>query len=240
MHPSTWKSHQTHINRNKNTAGDKAALLLLLHSWHRPCSLPTAWLPCVRNSNWASTAETSPSFTLKMLQRSQPYKAILTEVILLPCLLKKKTTIHKQTGSLCKPLWQTGSSASLQSKYPHFHVCTCSPRLLSVSTGKTLKKNRAFQNHYHKNEICFFPSCSLKQVSNPGQAPDTFWCIKWTEREEKQPQCLWLTAEPTLLSPTPAKLVLTVLPLFNNTFEDYHKPAFSFLIRAKTCVGASL
>lgn len=49
------KSHQSpsssHINRNKDSAGDKAALLLLLHSWHRLRSLPTALLPCVRNSN---------------------------------------------------------------------------------------------------------------------------------------------------------------------------------------------
>lgn len=77
---------------------------------------------------------------------------------------------------------------------------------------KHTEKNRAFQNHYHKNEICFFPSSSLKQqVSNPGQAPVSMWCIKWTDRERKQPQCLWLTAGPTLLSQSPTELVLTVL-----------------------------
>lgn len=125
-----------HINRNKSTAGDKAALLLL-HSWHRPCSLPTGWLPCLRNSK-----EASPAFTLKMLQRSQPCKATLTEVTLLPCLLKKKNT--QQTRNLCRPLWETGSNASLQSKQPDFQICTCSPRLLSVSPGKTHRKEQGF------------------------------------------------------------------------------------------------
>lgn len=73
---------------------------------------------------------------------AMPYEAVLTEITLLPCLFKK--TIHKQTESLCKPLWETGSNASLQSKQPAFHICTCSPKLLSVSTGKTHRKEQGF------------------------------------------------------------------------------------------------
>lgn len=70
--------------------------------------------------------------------QSQPDRSNSTSLLVF------KKTVHKQTGSLCKSLWKTGSNASLQSKQPNFHICTCSPRLLSVSTGKTHRKEQGF------------------------------------------------------------------------------------------------
>lgn len=139
---------------------------------------------------------------------------------------------------MCKPLWETGSNASLQSKQPSFQVCTCSPRLLSVSTGKTHRKEQGFQSHHHKNGIysflsfLFFKTTSFKSRPSP-----RLHVMDQMGRQGKE-----ATPVPVAHSrhlPRCVK-VLTVLPLFNNTCEDNYKPAFSSLIRAKTCVGASL
>lgn len=95
---------------------------------------------------------------------------------------------------------------------------------------KHTEKNRASKVTIIKmGFINFFPSCSLKQqVSNPGQAPDSTWWIKWADRERKQPRCLWLTLDTYLAVSKSSQFCLSstthVKTIINQHFLPWSEP----------------
>lgn len=150
MQPSTWKSHQSpsssHINRNKNTAGDKAALLR--HSWHRPAHSPVQG--CLE---WETVSKYSRGKSCLHPQNAAMFSALWShpDISNSTSLLVFKKKQHTSKTVRAIPC---GKLAAM----PHCRASSL------ISTSAPAEKNRAFQNLYHKNETCFPPSCSLKQL----------------------------------------------------------------------------